>query len=41
MLGLGKVGGLCTCWGAVFFDDFFKGQEKVDRESAAQRVEAG
>jgi hypothetical protein len=28
-------------WGAVFLEDFFKGQEKVDGESAAHRVEAG
>ena len=27
--------------GAVFLRDLFKGQEKVDGESAADRVEAG
>ncbi len=27
--------------GAVFLDNLFKGQEKVEGESAAQRVEAG
>jgi hypothetical protein len=36
----GKGCGLYTFWRPVFLDDFLKGQEKVDRENAAQRVEA-
>ena len=36
-----KGDGLYTFRGAVFLENFFKGQDKVDGESAAQRVDAG